>query len=105
MTGILIGLSLKYLPWQLAALIMFALSILCLYVAVTTKRTSKAVNILCICGAIGLFFVTIELLAKNIGVFSPYLSIIETLDWIIFFVTIILIFFFFMKIYRRTYRY
>jgi len=94
LTGVLIGLSLKYLPWQLAALIMFALSILCLYVAVTTKSKSKAVNILCICCAIGLFFVTIEILAKSIGMFAQYLPIIETLDWIIFFVTIILIFFF-----------
>jgi hypothetical protein len=94
MTGVLIGMNLKYLPWQLSLAVMFCLSIGCIYYAITISGKNKVVKIFFICCAIGSVTTFIESLAINMGILAQYLSIIKTLDWVVFFITIIVLFFF-----------
>ena len=46
MTGTMIGLNRKYLPWQLTVPIMFGLSIACMYYAFIANGNTKLGNIL-----------------------------------------------------------
>ena len=45
MTGVNIGMNMKYLPWQLFVPIVLVLSVICVYGAVTLKDKSKLGNI------------------------------------------------------------
>jgi len=90
MTGTMIGLNMKYLPWQLTVPIMFGLSIACMYYAFTAKGKTKLGNILLFFIAIKGGLMVIKMLVEKTGVFAQYLPIIETLDWIGFFIVLIL---------------
>jgi len=67
MTGTMIGVNMKYLPWQLFVPLVIGISLVSMYGAITIK--GKEVNIFFLCMAISLFLLGIETLAKSTGVF------------------------------------
>ena len=90
MTGVHIGMKMKYLPWQLFVPLVIGGSLVIMYYAFTIKGEDKVGNVFFFFLAIGLFLIGIETLAKNTGIFVQYLPIIEPLYWGVSFITLIL---------------
>jgi len=80
-TDTMIGLNMKYLPWQLFVPLVIGISLVSMYGAITIKGKGKEINIFFFCMAISLFFLGIETLAKSTGIFVQYLPIIEPIYW------------------------
>ena len=92
MTGVNMGMNMKYLPWQLFSTLLIVISIICAYGAVTHKDKSKSGNIFLICLAIFAFLTGIDTLASHIGIFSEYLLFFEITSYIFFFIALFIVF-------------
>ena len=92
MTGVNIGMNMKYLPWQLFVPIVLVLSVICVYGAVTLKDKSKLGNIFLICMAIFGFLLGIEKLAIHTGILSEYLPFLGPISYIFLFIGLFMVF-------------
>lgn len=92
LTGVKIGMNMKYLPWQLFGTILIVFSIICAYGALTHKDKSKSGNIFLICLAIFAFLTGIDTLASHIGILLEYLPFFEPISYIFLVIAMFIVF-------------
>ena len=84
---------LNYLLLDSFVLVLLCLAIFCMYYAITIKGKSKIVNIFFVCLSVASIIMAIERLSAFTDVFEQYLSVIQPINWALFCITMILLFF------------
>jgi len=83
---------LHYLRLDSFILVLLFLSILCMYYAVTAKLKSKLGNLLLGCLSVACAIMLIDKVSVFTNIFAPYLPMIHIVNWVLFCITMILIF-------------
>jgi hypothetical protein len=91
MSGVIVGLNLKYLPWELYVPVMLCLSIFCMYGAITEKCKAKVGNVFLGCLSIIALVMGMKKLIISTGIFAQYLPFVEAFDWALFPIFVILV--------------
>jgi len=84
---------LNYLHLDSFILVLLFLSIGCMYYAVTAKPTSKSGNFLLGCLSVACVIMLIDRVSVFTDICVPYLPMIHIVNWVLFCITIFLIFY------------
>lgn len=84
---------LHYLRLDSFILVLLFLSILCMYYAVTAKLKSKSGNLLAGCLSVAGVIMLIDRVSVFTNIFVPYLPTIHIVNWVLFCITMFLIFY------------